>query len=774
MARERGRWLADCLKLQAIKVTQELEMNKRTVPMPAFAGSQTTNWSPIRTQVSPARIPVRRLWLRSVTRARCALLCLSIILLPGAAQAEQVDVIEFFHPLLGHYFMAGGNEVALLDAGGAGGNWVRTGQSFTAWRYAEDAPATAFPVCRFYSYAKNSHFYTASPTECEKVKTTDPGWIYEGIAFYIERPENRECPDGLQPVLRSYNDRYAQNDSNHRYATLPSIIEEMTTHGWIAEGVAMCARQSTTHSGVRPDQASGTFRTDTTGTIETYGSAQVSVPVGAVAPTPNGSVGSTTVTVAIDTSTRINLPEGDQLAGRVYNLEPAGHVFQTPVRITLPLTVDPQDQEVRLFTQTSEGLVQDLGGYFDPIANTITAQTLHFSPFWPGLIGNPQRGESCIQIDNSFAPPYSWKSYCVSAVNALEDPFDSPSADARGLVDGPLDAIPAGSSRRSWRLPPGNYDVCVDVSNRDTQMSSPYFMGSYIYQDVRVARGNGSGGTWGDSCVTSLDVSNPSPLSPNRCICGATLPTPGGMGAAFGMEISLNWRADPGVDLDLHVTEPTGETIFYSHQVSATGGTLDWDNKCSNYVNGRTENVSWATPPVGRHRVEVNCYGGCAATSATEVPFQVNVKRGGTSQSYLGTAICGAAPQLVTEVDYQGRGFGSSGRALYDGQPATLSLVFQGTSVTGRMEKEGVCRQGIRLTRTVLQLVGTLAGDWEGGAGARIDGTWTGGDSVCGTQLTLADGYPLAGTFTIMRGTGGRIALERLGTDTGQWQYEFR
>ncbi|MEQ9462956.1 MAG: hypothetical protein RJQ10_04815 [Haliea sp.] len=696
-----------------------------------------------------------------------------LLFMSGFAHAEQQDVIEFFHPLLGHYFMAAGSEVELLDQGGAGGNWVRTGQSFSAWRDPADAPATAFPVCRFYSYARNSHFYTGSPTECESVRATDPGWVYEGIAFYIEtqRLEDQQCAAGLVPVIRAYNDRFAENDSNHRYMTLPSISDEMNALGWIVEGVAMCARASTTNSGIRPDEASMTVRTDTSATVETFGGAQVSVPIGAVAPTPDGDVGSATITIAIDTSTRIDLPEGDRLAGRVYEIGPAGHVFQAPVQITLPVTTDPGSASVELYTLTREGIVQGLGGRYDPVAKTVTAFTSHFSPHWPG-IGASRSGESCIQVDNSASSPYSWKNFCLSKVNSLADPFNAPLQQEGGMV-APASSIGV-SSKVKWSLPAGNYDVCVEETDRDTQSSPPEFQGSKIISGVNVRTLDGSGGPTGDFCSPKLNVSNISGLTNARCACGATIPTPGGTGVDSSLEISLDWRSNPPVDLDIYVTEPGGETIFFDNEVSAAGGSLDWDNQCSNYQDGRTENVSWTSPPIGSYKIEVDCFDACTTSSAT-VPFKINVKAGGSTSSYSGQAVCGEDRTFVADFNFQGRSYGHSGRALYDFQPATLSLVFNGTAVTGKMVKIGVCENNVRLTQTTLNLVGTLtSGSWDNPAqGARIDGTWTGGDAVCGNQLTLADGYPVNGTFTILRGTDGKIALERLG-DVGNWKYEFR
>ena len=88
----------------------------------------------------------------------------------------------------------------------------------------------------------NSHFFTASAEECEIVKRNG-GWFYEGNGFYI-RPvgDPRRCPDGFLSVNRAYNNRAAQNDSNHRFTTSDSTIREMGRKGWAVEGTVMCAR----------------------------------------------------------------------------------------------------------------------------------------------------------------------------------------------------------------------------------------------------------------------------------------------------------------------------------------------------------------------------------------------------------------------------------------------------------------------------------------------------------------------------------------------------
>ncbi|CAN5215887.1 hypothetical protein BH11PSE11_BH11PSE11_09540 [soil metagenome] len=167
------------------------------------------------------------------------------------AQAATVNVVEFYHPTLNHYFRTADLlEASGIDAGAAGAGWVRTGDNFTAWSDAASAPSGAASVCRFYGtpgVGPNSHFYTASASECTQVKT-DPGWLYENIAFHALPPQSCGCATGTTPVYRTYNNRFASNDSNHRFTTNASTYLQMTNLGWAAETTVMCVAGASTAS----------------------------------------------------------------------------------------------------------------------------------------------------------------------------------------------------------------------------------------------------------------------------------------------------------------------------------------------------------------------------------------------------------------------------------------------------------------------------------------------------------------------------------------------
>ena len=153
-------------------------------------------------------------------------------------------LFEFHNTTLNHYFLTiDPNEAAAIDSGAAGPGWVRTSRTIGAFRSAELAPAGASTVCRFYGNqaagGPNGHFYTADPAECAAVKL-DPGWTFERNEFFVTVPVDGSCPGDDVPVLRNYNGRFAEHDSNHRYATDPSVYAQMIGLGWSAEGVVFC------------------------------------------------------------------------------------------------------------------------------------------------------------------------------------------------------------------------------------------------------------------------------------------------------------------------------------------------------------------------------------------------------------------------------------------------------------------------------------------------------------------------------------------------------
>ncbi|MBK8739114.1 MAG: hypothetical protein IPM02_05970 [Betaproteobacteria bacterium] len=162
-----------------------------------------------------------------------------------------VTVSEFYAPSLDHYFRTAVPEEAASLRNNPNSGFVYTNKDFRAYLFS-NRPPSAQQVCRFYGHftiGPNSHFYTAAPEECDFLKqlalTTPfgvPRWNFEEYSFAIDVPVNRQCPASAPiSVYRAYNNRAAQNDSNHRYTTDIGVYQQMLARGWSGEGVVMCA-----------------------------------------------------------------------------------------------------------------------------------------------------------------------------------------------------------------------------------------------------------------------------------------------------------------------------------------------------------------------------------------------------------------------------------------------------------------------------------------------------------------------------------------------------
>ena len=162
--------------------------------------------------------------------------------------SEQVTAVEYYHAALDHYFIsADPKEISDLDTGVHTG-WARTGYRFPVMKSGTTYPGTT-PVCRFYSFTLDTHFYSAKPSECEDVKVKFPGtWTFESPevfrAFLVD-PSTGACPADTQAVYRLYNNR---PDANHRYTDQLGVFVFMKGKGYIPEGdgspqvpVAFCA-----------------------------------------------------------------------------------------------------------------------------------------------------------------------------------------------------------------------------------------------------------------------------------------------------------------------------------------------------------------------------------------------------------------------------------------------------------------------------------------------------------------------------------------------------
>lgn len=105
-----------------------------------------------------------------------------------------------------------------------------------------------------------------------------------------------------------------------------------------------------------------------------------------------------------------------------------------------------------------------------------------------------------------------------------------------------------------------------------------------------------------------------------------------GCGYSTGsIQITLGW--DTGADIDLYVTDPEGDVIYYNekNRHSASGGFMDHDARgdCrKEQKNTQIENVYWETeqPPKGKYKVEAEYWGPCGDYDATRITVSVSIK----------------------------------------------------------------------------------------------------------------------------------------------------
>jgi len=157
----------------------------------------------------------------------------------GGVPGEVVDTIEYYNASLDHYFItAFAEEAADLDAGGQVQGWKRTGFAFRSWKAGTGSGNDA---CRFFGtpgVGPNSHFYTISASECEKVKG-NPSWTFEALAFRAVEPLSTGCAAEYQTVTRLYNNGMG-GEANHRYLTDAAEIDRTVAKGWLVEGPVFC------------------------------------------------------------------------------------------------------------------------------------------------------------------------------------------------------------------------------------------------------------------------------------------------------------------------------------------------------------------------------------------------------------------------------------------------------------------------------------------------------------------------------------------------------
>ncbi|MCB9366953.1 MAG: hypothetical protein H6508_07235 [Calditrichaeota bacterium] len=371
------------------------------------------------------------------------------------------------------------------------------------------------------------------------------------------------------------------------------------------------------------DNASGTVTTTTSGTIETAEGARISVPVGAVPSLTDGSPATVVFSVERNNDIQVSPPDNMNRVSDVYLFGPEGFTFARPVEVAVPVPGDGDPGEVSLWRHNpTTGEPEYFGSEYDPATRTVKAMTYQLSPWY--VTGRPQVDDAsgCLRINNSGS---SWLYVCIETYS-LEYPYQADwIPDGNGVLYAPPGTI-GWSNVGNWYLAQGTYTFCLQ---REDQMNPGQYY-HRITEPITIAN------AWhynSPNCV-DLPSSDFAGADPGRCGCNPTPTTPVGTG---DIQVTLTWFNAQSLDLDLWVTDPTGQTCAYFNNPSSTGGVLDRDNQCGDYVNGTPENIYWTTtPPSGEYKIEVDWYGDCGNGLQSQA-FNVRTVVHGTTRTYART-----------------------------------------------------------------------------------------------------------------------------------------
>jgi uncharacterized protein YfaP (DUF2135 family) len=105
-----------------------------------------------------------------------------------------------------------------------------------------------------------------------------------------------------------------------------------------------------------------------------------------------------------------------------------------------------------------------------------------------------------------------------------------------------------------------------------------------------------------------------------------------------------------GADLDLYVTDPFHETVYFANSPSAAGGRLLADLHCgSEPAADRIEEVRFAEPPPGAYRVGIDYPKSCGA--ARPAVFALAVVRG--AERSLRSGVLQPLEFRLAELDFE-------------------------------------------------------------------------------------------------------------------------
>ena len=404
------------------------------------------------------------------------------------------------------------------------------------------------------------------------------------------------------------------------------------------------------------------------GLVTTTTGASVLIPPGAVPLQDDGQPGTMAFNMTESSTRTMTLPSDYQGVGQVYELGPEGFTFTTPVTIAFPI---PDGIDPKLVLGAS---------YYDPATDTwvmvpaaidadnriATVSSTHFS-YW-GLFSradyqhnnwreenggtirviNGHRYESGTYPPEGGSKPYSVDYGVCIEKYTLDNPetawsWTPPNDWSMTISDYVHSMSPSywETRKNDWWLPDGDY-MLVEVwhfseVNRMVLDYPEYSNYWRTYGVVSVDSGTVTEFTYSEH---GLDFNT---MIEGRAPCWGIEDTSVGTG---DVQITLTWEAS--IDLDLWVQDPNGDIVNYGNTPIPSGGALDRDNECSDFVLGRPENIYWPSggAPSGTYTVYVDYYGSC--DSSETVTYTVRTVVQGQVNTYEGTISYNDSEQTVT------------------------------------------------------------------------------------------------------------------------------
>ena len=423
--------------------------------------------------------------------------------------------------------------------------------------------------------------------------------------------------------------------------------------GWRRSFSVAAASGATAPSPQPGAGATASVTSDAAGTVANAAGVRVEVPAGAVPVTVEGAPG--TMVFSIEpASASAAPPSGFATVGATYQIGPDGLTLEQPVRLVFPIPdgVDPADVVGLTTFDAAEGAWVVVPGTVDPVARTVTVWTDHLSPWavatWAGasrattggtlrITNSMSRGGGvvfpCAADDPNCRPGMpTGHGFGVCLVSwDLEDPAQRFWSTRDGISRA---AVATDGQTTDFWLPNGTYVVEPYFHMSQINQSPLYVPRHQMYVQPTLAI------TVRDGNVLSFGDDYPRGYVEgwSTCFGGSGAGSHRGPITSVGtgdVQVTLTWQAD--VDVDLYVTDPAGDTVYYGNRRVSSGGELDRDNMCGDFEWGRPENVYWpqAGAPAGTYSVKVRYYGSCASEDPN-VAWTVRVIAGGAAQSFTG------------------------------------------------------------------------------------------------------------------------------------------